>query len=483
MGLRKDFLWGGAIAANQVEGAWNVDGKGLSVADVASYKPNIDVKDYRKQVGVTQADINEAIESTDVEKYPKRRGIDFYHRYPEDLALFHEMGFKTLRLSIAWTRIFPTGEETEPNQAGLAYYKSLFAKMHELNIEPIVTLSHYEMPLALAIKYNGWADRRVISLFERFCKACFNAFKTDVKYWLTFNEIDSVTRHPFTSAGIIPDQTENLLQTEYQAFHHQFVASALVTKACHEIIPGSQVGCMLTKLTDYPNSSDPRDVLASLNKNTMNYFPADVQVFGEYPPLVLKYFKEQHINIEITPADLTILKENPVDFVTFSYYMSMVSSYDENNLTLTTGNTIVGGKNPHLPVTEWGWTVDPVGLRISLLQLYDRYRKPLMIVENGMGAKDVLTPEHQVHDDYRIKYFRAHFEEMIKAVDAGVDLLGYTSWAPIDLVSASTSQMSKRYGFIYVDEDDLGHGSLNRYRKDSFKWYQKVIRTNSADLN
>ncbi|MBU7448341.1 MULTISPECIES: glycoside hydrolase family 1 protein [Lactiplantibacillus] len=483
MGLRKDFLWGGAIAANQVEGAWNVDGKGLSVADVASYKPNIDVKDYRKQVGVTQADINEAIESTDVEKYPKRRGIDFYHRYSEDLTLFHEMGFKTLRLSIAWTRIFPTGEEIEPNQAGLAYYKALFAKMHELNIEPIVTLSHYEMPLALATKYNGWADRRVIHLFERFCKACFNAFKTDVKYWLTFNEIDSVTRHPFTSAGIIPDQTENLLQTEYQAFHHQFVASALVTKACHEIIPGSQVGCMLTKLTDYPNSSDPRDVLASFNKNTMNYFPADVQVFGEYPPLVLKYFKEQHINIEMTPADLTILKENPVDFVTFSYYMSMVSSYDENNLTLTTGNTIVGGKNPHLPVTEWGWTVDPVGLRISLLQLYDRYRKPLMIVENGMGAKDVLTPEHQVHDDYRIKYFRAHFEEMIKAVDAGVDLLGYTSWAPIDLVSASTSQMSKRYGFIYVDEDDLGHGTLNRYRKDSFKWYQKVIRTNGADLN
>ena len=482
MGLRKDFLWGGAVAANQVEGAWNVDGKGLSVADVATYKPHVDVKDYKKQVGVTTADIEQAIATTDASDYPKRRGIDFYHRYPEDLALFHEMGFKTLRLSIAWSRIFPTGEETEPNQAGLAYYKALFAKMHEYHIEPIVTLSHYEMPLALATKYNGWADRRVIDLFVRFSQACFTAFKDDVKYWLTFNEIDSVTRHPFTSAGIIPDQTDNLLQTEYQAFHHQFVASALVTKACHETIPGSQVGCMLTKLTDYPNSSDPRDVLASFNKNTMNYFPADVQVFGEYPALVLNYLKEQGIELAMAPDDLAILKANTVDFVSFSYYMSMVSSYDENNLTLTTGNTVVGGKNPHLPVTDWGWTVDPVGLRISLLQLYDRYHKPLMIVENGMGAKDELTADHQIHDDYRINYFKAHFAEMIKAVDAGVDLLGYTSWAPIDLVSASTSQMSKRYGFIYVDEDDLGQGTLNRYKKDSFAWYQHVIATNGAEL-
>lgn len=309
MGLRKDFLWGGAIAANQVEGAWDTDGKGLSVADVATYKPNVDVKDYRKQVGVTMSGIEQAIQDTDTKYYPKRRGIDFYHRYPEDLELFHEMGFKTLRLSIAWTRIFPTGEESEPNQAGLDYYKAMFNKMHKLGIEPIVTLSHYEMPLALATKYNGWEDRKVIDLFVRFCKACFVAYKDDVKYWLTFNEIDSVTRHPFTSAGIIPDQTDNLLQVEYQAFHHQFVASAMVTKACHEIIPGSQVGCMLTKLTDYPNSSDPRDVLASFNENTMNYFPADVQVFGEYPALVLNYFKKQKIHIDMTSADLDILKK------------------------------------------------------------------------------------------------------------------------------------------------------------------------------
>ncbi|AYE38998.1 glycosyl hydrolase family protein [Companilactobacillus zhachilii] len=483
MGLRNDFLWGGAIAANQVEGAWNVDGKGPSVADVATYKPEVDVKDYSKQVGVTSDSINEALKTDDVKYYPKRRGIDFYHRYPEDMKLFGELGFKTLRISIAWTRIFPNGEEESPNQKGLDYYKAVFKEMHKNNIEPLVTLSHYEMPLNLAVKYNGWADRKIINLFRKFCDVCFKKFKDDVKYWLTFNEIDSVTRHPFTSAGIIPDKSDNLLQDEYQAFHNQFVASALVTKDCHEIIPNSMMGCMLTKLTDYPNSSDPRDVLASFNKNTMNYFPADVQVFGEYPKLVLDFFKKNGLTIKMEPEDLNILKENTVDFVSFSYYMSMVSSYDENNLTLTAGNTIVGGKNPYLKSTDWGWTVDPVGLRISLLQLYDRYQKPLFIVENGMGAKDSLTEDKKIHDNYRIEYFKEHFREMIKAVDSGVDLLGYTSWAPIDLVSASTSQMSKRYGFIYVDEDDLGQGTFNRYKKDSFYWYQHVIATNGAELD
>ena len=482
MALRKDFLWGGAIAANQVEGAWNTDGKGPSVADVAMYKPNVNVKDYKKQVQITKDSIDQAFTTDDTTYYPKRRGIDFYHRYPEDIKLFAELGFKTLRISIAWTRLYPTGEETEPNQAGIDFYKSVFKEMHKYNIEPLVTLSHYEMPLALAQKYNGWVDRRVIDLFVKFCRTCFEAYRDDVKYWLTFNEIDSVTRHPFTSAGILPDQSDNLLQDEYQAFHHQFVASALVTKLCHEIIPGSQVGCMLTKLTDYANSADPRDVLASFNKNTMNYFPADVQVFGRYPELVLNYFKKNNLHIKMADGDLKILAANTVDFVSFSYYMSMVSSYDENNLTLTSGNTVVGGKNPFLRSTDWGWTVDPVGLRISLLQLYDRYHKPLFIVENGMGAQDELTSDGKIHDAYRIDYFRSHFEEMIKAVDADVDLMGYTSWAPIDLVSASTSQMSKRYGFIYVDEDDLGHGTLKRYKKDSFAWYQKVIRSNGTDL-
>lgn len=481
MVLRKDFLWGGAVSANQVEGAWNLDGKGLSVADVAKYKPNVDIKDYKRNVSFSTNDIKEAIANKSNVNYPKRRGIDGYHHYKEDIKLFAEMGFKVLRISIAWTRIFPNGDEVQPNEKGISFYQGIIDELKKNNIEPLITISHYEMPLNLAIKYNGWVDKRVIGYFVNFAKVCFSRF-SNVKYWLTFNEIDSVTRHPFTTAGIIPDQSENLLQDEYQALHNQFVASAEVTKLAHEIIPNSQVGCMLTKLTTYPATSKPEDVLAALHKNIMNYYPADVQVTGEYPKLILKYFKQNDIKIDMTSEELRTIRENTVDFISFSYYMSMVAAADETGLKMTSGNTIVGGKNPYLKTTDWGWSVDPVGLRISLIELYDRYHKPLFIVENGMGAKDKLELDGTIHDAYRISYFKTHFIEMKKAVDFGVDLMGYTSWAPIDLVSASTSQMSKRYGFIYVDIDDEGHGSGKRYKKDSFNWYKRVIQTNGDKL-
>ncbi|CCI84503.1 6-phospho-beta-glucosidase [Lactobacillus pasteurii DSM 23907 = CRBIP 24.76] len=480
MGFRKDFLWGGAIAANQVEGAWNIDGKGLSVADVATYKPDVDVKDYKKNVAVTTKDIEEAIQAGNDKYYPKRRGIDGYHHYQEDIRLFAEMGFKVLRFSIAWTRIFPNGDEKEPNQAGIAFYRQVINELKKYHIEPLVTLSHYEMPLAMATKYSGWASKQAIDEFVKFAKVCFESFP-DVKYWLTFNEIDSVTRHPFTSAGIIPDQSKNLLQDEYQALHNQFVASAMVTKIAHELIPGSQIGCMLTKLTTYPATSKPDDVLVALNKNLLNYFPADVQVKGAYPSLVLDYFAKNHIKLDITDEEKAILRENTVDFISFSYYMSMIAAGDENGLEMTAGNTVVGGKNPYLETTPWGWSIDPLGLQISLLELYDRYQKPLFIVENGMGTNDKLE-NGKVHDEYRINYFREHFKAMRQAVDAGVDLMGYTSWGPIDLVSASTSQMSKRYGFIYVDLDDEGNGTGKRYKKDSFDWYKHVIATNGEEL-
>lgn len=480
MGFRDDFLWGGAVAANQVEGAWNEDGKGMSVADVARYKKDVDVKDYKKNVAITTAEIEAAMADPTDTNYPKRRGIDGYHHYQEDIALFGELGFRVLRFSIAWSRLFPTGEETEPNEAGIAYYRKVLAELKKQGIEPLITLSHYEMPLNLAVKYNGWADKRVIDYFVRFAKTCFKAFP-EVKYWLTFNEIDSVLRHPFTSAGIIPDQSQNLLEDEYQALHNQFVASAIVTKLAHQLIPGSQVGCMLTKITTYPATPKPEDVLATLNKNLLNYFPADVQAKGEYPKLILAYFAKKHLDIQMTDEELRIIKENPVDFISFSYYQSMTAAADERGLEMTSGNTVTGGKNPYLEATPWGWTVDPVGLRISLIELYDRYQKPLFVVENGMGTFDKLEAG-KVHDPYRIAYFKGHLSEMKKAVEAGVDLLGYTSWAPIDLVSASTSQMSKRYGFIYVDLDDNGKGSGKRYKKDSFAWYQHVIATNGAEL-
>ncbi|QLB15636.1 beta-glucosidase [Mannheimia granulomatis] len=482
--LPNNFLWGGAVAANQYEGGWNEGRKGLSVADVATFKAKLDVEDYAGHNHVSMEKIQYAIDNKDsCEEFPKRRGIDFYHRYKEDIALFAEMGFKALRLSIAWSRIFPNGDELEPNEEGLTFYDNVFAELKKYNIEPIVTLSHYEMPLALSLKGNGWYDRAVIEKFVRFSEVCFKRYKDVVKYWLTFNEIDSIVRHPFTSGGIVPELCPKGKELEviYQGLHHQFVASAMVTKLCHDIIPNSQVGCMLTKLTCYPNTCRPEDVEKTLKRNLLdNYFYADVQVFGEYPPLVLKRLANQGIHIQMTPKDLTIIKQYPVDFVSFSYYMSLTESVADKEKTA--GNTVLGTKNPYLTSTEWGWQIDPLGLKISLIELYDRYRKPLMIVENGMGTKDILTAEGKIHDQYRIQYFQQHFEFMIEAVKEGVELIGYTSWAPIDLISASTSQMSKRYGFIYVDQDDFGNGTLKRYKKDSFFWYKKVIASNGADL-
>ncbi|MER2175187.1 MAG: glycoside hydrolase family 1 protein [Carnobacterium sp.] len=479
----KGFLWGGAIAANQAEGAWNKDGKGLSVADVATYKPNLDVKNFAGHMEITTESVIEAMEDPTDKIYPKRRGIDFYHRYKEDLALFAEMGTKALRVSIAWSRIFPTGEEAEPNEKGLVFYDNLFQEMKRLNIEPIVTLSHYEMPLALSLEYNGWTDRRVIDDFVRFSNVCFDRYKDLVKYWLTFNEIDSIHRHPFTTAGIIPDKCPEGKEEEviYQALHHQFVASALVTKDCHEKIKGSEVGCMITKLTTYPRTCTPIDVELTLKKNLENLFYADVQVFGEYPKLIERQLENKGIHIKMEENDRVILKEHTVDFVSFSYYMSMTESGDEN-AERTAGNTVLGVKNPYLPSTDWGWQIDPKGLKISLLELYDRYQVPLMIVENGMGAKDEVV-EGKVHDPYRIDYFKEHFKQMGEAIDEGVDLIGYTSWGAIDIVSAGTSQMSKRYGFIYVDQDDEGNGTLDRLKKDSFYWYKEVIETNGASID
>lgn len=482
--FKDNFLWGGALAANQIEGAWNVGGKGLSVADVATYKPDLDVSDYAGHNKVTSQMVEEAMTTDEIQYYPKRRGIDFYHHYKEDVKLFAEMGFKTLRISIAWTRLFPTGEEVEANQEGIAYYKSLFETLKEYDIEPIVTLSHYEMPLALSVKYNGWVDRKLVDLFVNYAEVCFKEFGAYVKYWLTFNEIDSVGRHPFTTAGIIPDKCVDysLDQAVYQALHHQYVAAAIATKKCHDMIPGSQMGCMLTKLTTYPNTCNPNDVLLSLERNLDNYSHSDIQIFGKYPTLYKQLLKNKGIVVKMEDGDEEILKEGTADYLAFSYYMSRTESADPNK-EKAAGNTIMSVKNPYLASTEWGWQIDPVGLRISLIELYDRYNVPLIIVENGMGAVDQLTEDGKVHDSYRIDYLRSHNEEMAEAVEMGVDLFGYTSWAPIDLISVSTSQMSKRYGYIYVDQDDLGNGSLKRYKKDSFYWYKKVISSNGEDLD
>ncbi|QIK57740.1 6-phospho-beta-glucosidase [Erysipelothrix sp. HDW6A] len=484
-GFRDDFLWGGATAANQIEGAWNVGGKGLSVSDVLTYKPDVSVMDYKKNNSYTMEDIKIAMESDDTRYYAKRRGSDHYNRYKEDIALLGEMGFKVYRLSIAWSRIYPNGDDLEPNEEGLQFYDDLFDECAKYGIEPLVTMSHYEPPINLTVKYGGWSDRRVIGFFSTFVDTITKRYKNKVKYWLTFNEVDSMIRHPFTTGGLVESEYDEkeFEQVVYQSMHHQFVASALATKITHENIPESQVGCMLTKLMFYPFTSKPEDVLAAQQdqRNTLAY--SDTQVRGEYPPYLLALFERKGIEIKKEVGDDEIMKAYPVDFVSFSYYSSSCSAKNSEELAKTAGNTSFGIKNPHLESNAWGWQTDPIGLRISLVDLYDRYQKPLFIVENGLGYEDVLEEDGTVNDDYRIDYLREHIQAMKDAVvEDGVDLMGYTSWGCIDLISASTNQMSKRYGFIYVDSDDFGEGTFDRYRKKSFYWYKDVIASNGEKL-
>ncbi len=481
----KDFLWGGATAANQIEGAWNEGGKGLSVSDVAKMHDKTDVLDYKAHNEITSADIEEALKTDDTVYYPKRHGSDFYHHYQEDIALMAEMGFKCFRMSIAWSRIYPHGDDLEPNEEGLAFYDKVFDECRKYGIEPLVTMSHYEPPLNLVLKYDGWYSREAITFFERYVRTISKRYKDKVKYWLTFNEVDSMIRHPFTTGGLVRDhfKEEQFEEVIFQAMHHQFVASALATKIVHETIPHSKVGCMLTKLTYYPYTCKPEDVLEAQQMMRSTYCYSDTQVFGEYPAYLLARFKNHHLNIKMEKSDLEVMKQYPVDFISFSYYSSNCAVADIQNVEMTAGNTITAAKNPYLKASDWGWQIDPVGLRISLVDLYDRYRKPLFIVENGLGAKDVLEKDGCVHDPYRIEYLKLHFKEMYKAIEEdGVELMGYTSWGCIDLVSESTKQMSKRYGYIYVDVDDYGKGTYQRYRKDSFYWYKKVIESQGACL-
>ena len=480
------FLWGGATAANQFEGGWREGGKGLSVSDVARAHLDADVTNYKAHNTITTADIERGLNELDDEvNYPKRHGSDFYHHYKEDIALMAEMGFKVYRMSIAWSRIYPNGDDEYPNEEGLKFYDDVFDELKKYNIEPLVTMSHYEPPLNIVLNYDGWYSREVIDMFTKYVTTICTRYKDKVKYWLTFNEVDSMIRHPYTTGGLIQDRFpgKNFEEVIFQAMHHQFVASALATKICHEIIPGSMVGCMLTKLTYYPYTCKPEDVLAAQQKMRSTYAYSDTQVFGVYPAYLLSHFENNNIHIVKGENDDEIMQKYPVDFVSFSYYSSSCEAGSYEGLEVTPGNTIMALKNPYIPASDWGWQIDPIGLRVSLVDLYDRYRKPLFIVENGLGAKDILTEDKKVHDDYRIEYLREHFKCMSDAIyEDGVELLGYTSWACIDLVSESTKQMSKRYGYIYVDADDYGRGTYNRYRKDSFFWYKHVIETNGEEL-
>lgn len=463
----KGFLWGGATAANQFEGAYNEDGKGLSVQDVTP------------QGGFGP------ITEEPTEDNLKLKGIDFYHRYKEDIALFAEMGFKVFRLSIAWSRIFPKGDELEPNEAGLAFYDRVFDELEKYGIEPLVTLSHYETPLHLAREYNGWANRDLISFYERYVRTVFERYQHRVKYWLTFNEVNSVLHAPFMSGGIVTPPEELSQQDLYQAVHHELVASALATKIAHEINLEMKVGCMVLAMPAYPMTSHPLDQLAVRQFENQNYLFSDIHVRGKYPNYIKRYFKENNIEIQFADGDEELLLNHTVDFISFSYYMSVAQAHNPEAYTSGKGNIMGGITNPYLEASEWGWQIDPVGLRLVLNDFYDRYQLPLFIVENGLGAKDELVEGPNgptVEDDYRIDYLQKHLVQVGEAVKDGVEVMGYTTWGCIDLVSASTAEMSKRYGFIYVDRHDDGTGTLARYKKKSFDWYKEVIATNGEKL-
>jgi 6-phospho-beta-glucosidase len=411
-------------------------------------------------------------------------GIDFYHRYAEDIALFAEMGFSVFRFSIAWSRIFPNGDDESPNEEGLAFYDRVLDECERHGITPLVTISHYETPLGLTDRYNGWVSRELIGFYERYVRVLFGRYGHRVKLWLTFNEINSVLHAPLLSGGINTPK-EELTQTDlFQAAHHELVASALATRIAHEIIPDAKVGCMVIALPVYPLSPDPADVLATLQADHANLMFSDVHTRGYYPGYALRYFRENGIDLVITDEDRELLA-NTVDFVSFSYYMSICETADPAKQVKGEGNILGGIANPTLAASEWGWQIDPVGLRIVLNQFWDRWQKPLFIVENGLGAKDALVEVDGVRtvlDDYRISYLNDHLVQVGEALKDGVQVWGYTTWGPIDLVSASTAQLSKRYGFIYVDRNDDGSGTLARYRKKSFDWYARVIATNGASL-
>ncbi len=473
--MRKDFLWGGAVAAHQVEGGWNEGNKGPNVSDMMT------VGGHGKERIITEVHSDEFF-------YPNHEAIDFYHRYRQDIQLFKEMGFKCFRTSISWARIFPRGDELEPNEEGLKFYDDMFDELLKNGIEPVITLSHFEMPYHLVKEYGGWRNRKMIEFFANFAKSCFERYQNKVKYWMTFNEINNQANYKsatavFTNSGIKFEAGENKEALMYQAAHYELVASAMAIKIGHEINPEMKIGCMMAMTPIYPYSCKPEDMIKSVGANHKRFWFLDVHARGKYPNYMTKFFERNEFNLDITDHDLELLKAGCVDYIGISYYMSFTTKGIENDLYLDYDESKDLCKNPYIGHTQWGWPVDEIGLRYTLNWLYDHYQLPVFIVENGFGAVDELNEDQSCNDSYRTDYLKRHISEMKKAIDIdGVDVLGYTVWGCIDCVSFSTGEMKKRYGFIYVDKENDGSGSMDRYKKDSFEWYKKVIATNGEQL-
>lgn len=476
--LPKDFLWGGAFAAHQFEGGWNEGGKGPSVVDVLTAGAH----------GVPRQ-ITETVEADKF--YPNQVASDFYHRYKEDIKLFAGMGLKCLRTSIAWTRIFPNGDELEPNEEGLKFYDDVFDELLKYGIEPVITLSHFELPLHLAREYGGFRNRKVVDCFERFAKVCFERYKDKVKYWMTFNEINNQmdTDNPlffWTNSGVIVKEGEDPKAVLYKVAHNELLASAKAVIAGKEINPDFKIGCMVSHVPIYPYSCNPDDIMAAEEAMRQRYFFADVHCRGHYPSYALKEFEREGYDIGMEEGDAEILAKGTVDYIGFSYYMSTTVKADvhnDNTGDIVNGALSNGVENPYIESSDWGWAIDPVGLRYTLNRFYDRYELPLFIVENGFGAIDQISEDGQIHDQYRIDYLKKHIEQMELAVNYdGVDLMGYTPWGIMDLVSFTTGEMKKRYGMIYVDRDNEGNGTMERCCKDSYYWYKQVIKSQGENL-
>lgn len=473
-GLAKNFLWGGATAANQVEGGQDEGNRGMANVDLLPFGPE------REKI---MSGEHSKLYFEAKNYYPAKKGIDMYHRFKEDIALFAEMGFRVYRFSIAWTRIFSKGDEAAPNEEGLAFYEALIDECLKYDIQPLVTICHFDCPIHLVESFGGWKDRRMIDHYVRYAETLFTRFKGKVHYWITFNEINMLLHAPFMAAGIVFDSNDNQEEVKYRAAHYELVASARATASAKKIDPDNQIGCMLAAGDNYPNTPNPSDVLAAKLLDRENFFFTDVQVRGYYPSYAVNMLEKNNIQLDITEEDRTCLSTYTVDYLTFSYYSSSVASGDPKVNERREGNLFPTLKNPYLEASEWSWQIDPVGLRITMNTLYDRYQCPLFIVENGLGAIDEPDKQGGISDTYRIDYLSQHIREMIRAVEEdGVELLGYTTWGCIDLVSASTGEMKKRYGFIYVDADNQGQGTFNRKKKQSFDWYRKVIATNGTCL-
>ena len=484
-GFPKDFLWGGAISCSQAEGGFLEDGKGISTQDLRYLDPawthdEVEAKHHGNPF--SKAEFEQALKDLEVTYYPNRRGIDFYHNYKEDIALFKEMGMKIFRTSICWSRIFPNGDDAIPNEAGIKYYIDMFSECQRLGIKVFATILHYDIPVNLILKYGGWKNRKTIDFYVRYASTLFERLGNLVDYWLPFNEINAGKFAPWDGVCLIKDEEDDMDSAIFQCLHHQFLANARTILAAHEIIPGSKVGGMIARFCTYPATCKPEDALQAVHDDQYaNWFYTDIMARGYYPEYMNRYFEMYNIHIEREPEDDELLKKGTVDFLSCSYYFSQVSTSDQG-WEKTSGNLIMANKNPYLEASEWGWQKDPIGLRVTLNQMYDRYQLPLFIAENGLGTADILEADKSIHDPYRIDYLRSHIAQMKEAIIDGVDLIGYTVWGIIDVVSCGPLTMDKRYGVIYVDLDNGGNGSGKRYKKDSFEWYKKCIATNGDEL-